>query len=300
LKGAAGFSAGVVLCITLCSGHVRATSESAHRYYVEGIELVEHGELQAGRLAFEQAYRESPHYVVLYNLGRVCLELADYAAALGYLQRYLEEGGEAISEQQRQEVGELLADAKAGLASKAAVTGTSAGPAPVSSAAPEPLPRAPASSSPPHPSVSYAARPGRSRVVHVPRSVQAALDRERHLGYATGFTASGLAILVSSGVLAVWNQARYDDWVNERAQLALQRLPAKVVTPGDLVRLAAYEREAGRNSAELKSIQRFDTVVWTTAGIGGALLAAGVIAYVTAPRVEVGTQGRSVKISVAF
>jgi hypothetical protein len=55
-------------------------------------------------LEFERAYALSPHYSVLYNLGRVYSALSRSLEAIDAYERFLSEGGSAVSAERRSEV----------------------------------------------------------------------------------------------------------------------------------------------------------------------------------------------------
>lgn len=98
----------VLFACGLSSPAVYADSARADELYRDGVELAQRGQLEKARAQFERAYELSPHPDVLFNLGRVCLDLDDLDAAADYLQRYLDTGGDALSAQRREEVNRTL------------------------------------------------------------------------------------------------------------------------------------------------------------------------------------------------
>jgi hypothetical protein len=62
------------------------------------------GEFKEALAEFEDAYQSAPNYRILYNIGLVNLQLNRYAAALVALERYLEDGGDEIDGERRENV----------------------------------------------------------------------------------------------------------------------------------------------------------------------------------------------------
>jgi hypothetical protein len=84
-------------------------ADGAARNFVRGVELAKSGRLDEAVLEFEAAYRASPHYVVLYNLGQTYLALGRSVAAVQHLERYLSEGGSHVDEERRAQVRQSIA-----------------------------------------------------------------------------------------------------------------------------------------------------------------------------------------------
>lgn len=82
--------------------------EEARVHFQRGIEFFGDESYEAALVEFERAYEIAPSYQILYNTGRIHAALKDYARALRDLSRYLREGGDAIPDQRRQEVQQLI------------------------------------------------------------------------------------------------------------------------------------------------------------------------------------------------
>jgi tetratricopeptide (TPR) repeat protein len=244
-----------------------ADPKLARQHYEIALEALQAGELRKAQTSFEAAYRASPHYLVLYNLGRVSFELGERERARDYFERYLEEGGDAISPDERKEVLALIAhtrtDADPGV--EPAPPEPSRAPSPASSAtivspanAGVPLPRQPS-----HESAS-----------------KAQLARERQTTLAVAMGATGAAISAVGAGILIWNDGRREDY--EAEQQRLQSAPRPVVdSQEDLDRVIDYTKDRERNEANLESVRRVDSFAWVTLGVGAALMATGVVLYLT-------------------
>jgi tetratricopeptide (TPR) repeat protein len=264
-----------------------ATPERANELYNQGLDSVRAGDLKAARQAFEQAYRESPHYVVLYNLGRVCRDLGDTAAARDYFERYLEEGGERVPADRRQEVTALIQELEE----------KTQPPKELPPAPPEPRKRAESTV----PARHHEASPPPRLPDERQSEIALRLVQSRHQSFAYAFGATGIALIAAGASLWIYNEGRYADWEQERNALEKTQLPEEIRSDDDLEAFAAYQRAVGRNDAGIKAIDQLDVVSWTVAGAGALLLATGAVFYFTAPadpRVRVGA-GR-LELSVAF
>jgi hypothetical protein len=82
---------------------------AARAQFERGMTFVKSGDLEAAAEAFDLAYRTSPHYSVLYNLGLAYGTLGRPVEAALTLERFLSEGGERISGPRRKEVTKLIA-----------------------------------------------------------------------------------------------------------------------------------------------------------------------------------------------
>lgn len=78
--------------------------EEAQRRYTRAIELFNEGSYDASLLEFRRSYQLAPSYKILYNVALVNVQLNDYAQALDYFERYLEEGGSDVPELRTAEV----------------------------------------------------------------------------------------------------------------------------------------------------------------------------------------------------
>jgi tetratricopeptide (TPR) repeat protein len=72
--------------------------------YSRGLQLYTEGDYALAVIEFERAYSLVPEYRVLYNIGQVRLQLANYAKARRALEQYLSQGGERIPEERRNAV----------------------------------------------------------------------------------------------------------------------------------------------------------------------------------------------------
>lgn len=84
--------------------------EEAGQAFDRGVKFFKEGDYVAAMVEFKRAYGLDPNYVPLYNIGQTARELKQYSEALGALERYLEEGGAQISEEQRALVSGWVAD----------------------------------------------------------------------------------------------------------------------------------------------------------------------------------------------
>jgi hypothetical protein len=88
----------------------------ARAHFQRGLGLVQEGELREAVDAFETAYRISPHYAVLYNLGQAYASQGRSADAVRTLDRFLADGGEQIPPGRRVEAMATVARERAQLA----------------------------------------------------------------------------------------------------------------------------------------------------------------------------------------
>jgi len=103
----------LALLVTMTSLAIPSTSfaaddEGAEAAFKRGFELFEEGNYQAALVEFKQAYKMSPNYKMLYNIGLVSKQLNDYAGALDAFTRYLADGGTNIVVSRRVEVNQEI------------------------------------------------------------------------------------------------------------------------------------------------------------------------------------------------
>ncbi len=79
-------------------------AEEAKARYSKGVELHTEGDYQSALIEFKRSYELVPNYHVLFNIGQVYFQLADYANALRTLEQYLEEGGKRIPVSRKSDV----------------------------------------------------------------------------------------------------------------------------------------------------------------------------------------------------
>ncbi len=73
-------------------------------HHRRGLELFDEGDYRLALVEFERAYAIGKSYKVLFNIGQVYFQLNRYAKARSVLERYLAEGGDAITPERRADV----------------------------------------------------------------------------------------------------------------------------------------------------------------------------------------------------
>jgi len=81
----------------------QAKAEAEH-HFKRGLELFDDDDFQGARIEFARAYQLVPNFRVLFNLGQVNFQLQDYVAALHAFEKYLADGGDAVTRERREEV----------------------------------------------------------------------------------------------------------------------------------------------------------------------------------------------------
>jgi len=112
----------IVISLTVSGSALAESSEQAaeaeqrqlaHEHFNRGVVLAtQHNYAQALR-EFQEAYRESPHYAVQYNIGQARIVLGQPVEAVDALEHYLTEGGSQITESRILEVRSQIAAARA-------------------------------------------------------------------------------------------------------------------------------------------------------------------------------------------
>jgi hypothetical protein len=92
----------------VCSAASAQPTNSAREHFAHGVELAQRGDLDAAVASFEEAYRLSPHYAVLYNLGQAYAALGRPVEAVRAFETYLDQGGPKIALERQNEVRELI------------------------------------------------------------------------------------------------------------------------------------------------------------------------------------------------
>jgi hypothetical protein len=82
----------------------QAVTDEAKARFKRGLELFTEGDAATALIEFRKAYSLQPRYQVLYNIGKVYMQLNEYAEALAALEKYLAEGGTDIAGSRRTEV----------------------------------------------------------------------------------------------------------------------------------------------------------------------------------------------------
>lgn len=284
----------VVLALITFSAPALGELKAAAQHYQRAIALVDQGDLAAARGAFELAYAESPHYLVLYNLGKVCLDLGQKEEAARYFERYLEEGGSEIPPAQRTEVESTLAslgptaDEKRSAVPSDNVSNVSKTREPTRRAAP--------------PLGAQLAAP-RSAPEAALEPVEATRPPTQQLRkiWALAAGASGVVLMASGGTLLAVNAGRRSEQQAELERLQNHPAPDTIANQTDLDDYAAWVRAAGRYQAELAATRRLDVAALTTLGVGAALAVTGVVLYVWPGNdTSIEVQGRKVGLRVHF
>ncbi len=99
-------------CLLLWSSPAAAQDEStekARARFFQGVEFYKEGSFEAALAEFKQAYRLSPSYRVLFNVGQTYFELHDYANSYLTLKEYVQRGGDDLPATRRAQVEELFA-----------------------------------------------------------------------------------------------------------------------------------------------------------------------------------------------
>jgi tetratricopeptide (TPR) repeat protein len=252
---------------------------NARHHYERALAELQAGKLREARQSFEEAYRLSPHFIVLYNLGRVSFDLGELDTARGYFERYLEQGGHRVAPEDRERVEALIARTRVE-PTRPLNDASAARPEPAPSLhGPAPLPQ-----STPSPSPAPLARP--ARVTAPPAATgsnfRQRLARERQTTLAVSLGVTGAVMGAAGTAVLVWNDRRFADYQAERAAIG-NPPPETLRSQEELDQALSYERARAENQEDLESVRDFDAVGWTVAGVGTALVATAVVLYLTRP-----------------
>ncbi len=88
----------------------------ARQHYEAGAEAMKKGDYAGARKDFQAAYAASPNFRVLYDIAEADLGLGLPEQALDAFQRFLDDGGEQVPEQQREQVTQQIAQLELGFA----------------------------------------------------------------------------------------------------------------------------------------------------------------------------------------
>jgi hypothetical protein len=77
---------------------------SAATHFDRGVKLYGEHDFRTALVEFERAYRLSPQYRVLYNIGQCRYQLEDYVGSLRAFEKYLAEGDAEIAQDRREQV----------------------------------------------------------------------------------------------------------------------------------------------------------------------------------------------------
>jgi hypothetical protein len=296
------------------------TSEvaEASRHFQAGVRLSEAGSFAAAAAEFEAAYQAQPHPRVLYNLGITYLRLDRRRDAVAALDAYLVQGGDAVPSERRKMI-EALIDQEAPYlgrvtidaspdGSEVWVDGRKVGRAPL----PGPVWTLPGShafelragKNTERQTLSIAAGARTHLIVRLqalppltlpippivrfpPTTIRAPVDTvlqspARKSIVLPVVAVGGAVLLVSAGVLSLWNGSRFSVWKDADHRLStdqtLQSDPAE------------WERNRQQNNDRLSSIRRVDTVALLMAASG---LATEVISLVIWRMRDRGLGGRT-------
>jgi hypothetical protein len=252
--------------------------------------------LEAKR-AFLNAYRARPHYAVLYNVAQAEIRLGNVASAIEFLERFLNEGADELSDERRteatQRIAELRARASEGMEPNAGAVVPGSVPQGGTGALNEDRPlqteagAQPAMANPMfEPALRTGEPPGTNRLSPTPQLAPSALYGRAEVPAAApasrpwGFilTGSGVALLGTALGLYVWNGGRHERWQTERTELdAVPDLDRALETD------AGLWARAKANNDLLASVQRVDIAALLAAGVGALALGAGAWEFAVRP-----------------
>jgi tetratricopeptide (TPR) repeat protein len=286
-----------------CSGAARAegdTQAEARAAFARGYALTQEGRYEEAIADFTHAYRISPHYAVLYNLGQAYAAAGRPGQAADALKRYLAEGGSKVPAARRRQVEADIAaqERRVAAAPASAPMPPASDPvgarAPIAAPADPPPPPAAAAAgisaatpswSPDSPSLTVAADPAFAGQAHLtapavstpiragdPGPPDTQGSRARRIA---GLTVAGAGV-VAGGVAAalyLWNRDRYQRWSSRHDEIAKNTPPSP-------------ERDdRQRDNDDLaRSIRTTSVVNVSFAIASAALLATGAVLYVTGSR----------------
>ncbi|MEI9937244.1 MAG: PEGA domain-containing protein [Pseudomonadota bacterium] len=92
----------------VCSTALAQPTSGARAHFAQGVEQAELGDFDSAAANFEEAYRLSPHYAVLYNLGQAYSAIGKSIEALRAFEMYLERGGQKVAPERQDEVRQLI------------------------------------------------------------------------------------------------------------------------------------------------------------------------------------------------
>jgi tetratricopeptide (TPR) repeat protein len=277
-SGLAGLLLAASLLLAPPAGAQSDTERARARvHFDQGVAFAKASAYEAALAEFERAYELVPHYGVLYNIAQAQLALGRTAEARASFERYLSDGGGAITAARRAEVEAQLARLPAPPNATSAPARefppepahspqTEPAPARTLPATPAAVPaRAPAS---PAPSPAPVATPAPAQALTQPaqpiETERAAPSAKRALGYVLGGASVALAGAAMGHYL--WNRGRYRDW--QSIEAAYEQNPSEA------------ERS---NVNELGQSIRRASIVTVALSIGASLtLGTGVVLFVSA------------------
>lgn len=241
--------------------------EAARASFERGLALARDGRYAEAKAAFLAAYAAHPHYLVLYNVAQAENRLGNVESAITYLERFLSEGGAAVSPEQKARVNDQLAELRGRSSSAAADLEPETPPAretllPGAGVLVEQRPPASAPSTP----------------VAAPLGVSAATPQASREPWGILLGVSGGVLLGVATGLYLWNDTRHGKWNEERQRL--DALPNR----DQLLRTdPALWQQAKSNNDLLGAIQRVDVAALVLGGVGAVALGAGVWSVLAQP-----------------
>lgn len=89
-----------------------ATRAEARAHFDQGVALAARGEFEQALAAFQAAYRSSPNFAVLYNIGQAHIELGQPLLAIAALEQYLSDGAREIAPERAETTRTQIAQQK--------------------------------------------------------------------------------------------------------------------------------------------------------------------------------------------
>jgi hypothetical protein len=312
---AAKCSIGALLAVGICVLSVPALAEEgatraeARLHFQEGLAKVRAGEMEGAVEAFESAYRTSPRYQVLYNLGQAYASVGRSVDAVHTLERFLSEGGEQVESARRTQVEALIARERAKLGAvqievtpaeaEVFLDGRRLGTGPFEtlelvagdhvvvarygeSSRVAPLALAPGEvgqvrlnlEPEPQPALVPLATPPLTAVVLPPKAPMgyaAATNASNHQRtWAVGIGIGGAVLAATALAVYQWNTGRYEDWLKSRNEFNRSLAQAG---PDSM-----SSTQADSLMTQAAKIQRADDAALGLAfAAGGALVTAGIL-----------------------
>ena len=262
-----------------------AARAEARAHFDQGVELAAGGDFERALAEFEAAYRGSPNFVVLYNIGQAHIELGQPQLAIAALEQYLRDGALEISPERVAATRAQIVQQKAQVAEPTVIVeppatsveldGQTVGQAPLLTTSTPPQE--------PDPFTTGAIAGADEGVRPEPRSSQL-----EWLGYALG----GLGVAAGGVALGhyLYNRERYQDWQAEDAQLSSDPPPDD------------YRERQLANNELASSIDDASRVTVGLSVASGVLVAGGItVLVVDATREPAGTHSaRGSELSVSL
>jgi hypothetical protein len=100
-----------VVCLVLWTGPALAVGQvEAKERFEKGVALFKNADYEGALVEFKSAYESKPHFAVRYNISICLYKLHRYAEAQEEMEAYLEEGGDGIPGEKRQEIETILVE----------------------------------------------------------------------------------------------------------------------------------------------------------------------------------------------